>query len=197
VRSDLASLLRRRTGHFEYESGHHGDQWLELERLCLEPAALQVFVRELAAILTQTKVEFICGPLVEGALVGLLVAQELEVQFVYAERHVEVEHEGLFPVHYRIPGAVRGELEGKRIAIVNDVINAGSAVQGALNDLATCDVEVVMLASILVVSEAAQALAEEAGVPLASLETEIRPLFEASDCPQCKEGIPLIPHPGT
>ncbi len=197
MRDDLARILRRRSGHFEYESGHHGDQWLELERLCLEPAALQPFVRDLAVIVSAARAQVVCGPLVEGALIGLLVARELDIQFVYAERHVEADHQGLFPVRYRVPTTVRGDLEGKRVAIVNDVINAGSAVRGALTDLESCGAEVVRLACILVVSDAAQALASKAAVPLESLETEIRPLFESPDCPQCKEGIPLISHPGT
>jgi hypothetical protein len=37
MREDLASLLTARTGHFRYESGHHGDLWLEIPRMYLHP----------------------------------------------------------------------------------------------------------------------------------------------------------------
>ena len=36
-------------GHFQLESGHHGDLWLELETLCLHLANLQPFAAQLAA----------------------------------------------------------------------------------------------------------------------------------------------------
>jgi hypothetical protein len=38
-------------------------------------------------------------------------------------------------VKYRIPPALRSQVRGKRVAIVNDVINAGSAVRGTFLDL--------------------------------------------------------------
>lgn len=71
-----------------------------------------------------------CGPLVEGAFVALLVAEHLKLPFAYAEPGRAQAEAGLFPVRYRLPGKVAGG--GRRPAggLVNDVINAGSAVRG-------------------------------------------------------------------
>jgi orotate phosphoribosyltransferase len=39
----LLELVRGRQGHFQFECGHHGDLWLELERLCMYPREIQAF----------------------------------------------------------------------------------------------------------------------------------------------------------
>ena len=73
-----------------------------------------------------------------------MVALELGVEFCYAERVVPAgagEAEALFPVEYVVPQVVRPKLRGKRVAIVNDVISAGSAVRGTLADLTACDAD--------------------------------------------------------
>ena len=36
---EVAALLPWRKGHFKLESGHHGDTWLNLELLCVQPGA--------------------------------------------------------------------------------------------------------------------------------------------------------------
>jgi orotate phosphoribosyltransferase len=70
----LLSLVRGRQGHFKLESGHHGDLWLELGTLCQHSRELQSFAARLAERLVQHKVEAVCGPLIEGAFVALLVS---------------------------------------------------------------------------------------------------------------------------
>jgi hypothetical protein len=32
MQEEIVSLLAARSGHFRYESGHHGDLWLEIPR---------------------------------------------------------------------------------------------------------------------------------------------------------------------
>ena len=83
MRPDLQNLLKARRGHFELESGHHGELWLDLESLCRKPDVVRQLASELAHRLSQYRPEVVCGPLVEGAFVGLLVAQEMNVEFVY------------------------------------------------------------------------------------------------------------------
>jgi hypoxanthine-guanine phosphoribosyltransferase len=55
-----------------------------------------------------------------------LVSLELSCDFVYAERFEDPRREGLFPVQYRVPTALQKAVRGKRVAIVNDVVKAGS-----------------------------------------------------------------------
>ena len=195
MREDLASLLKERRGHFELESGHHGELWLDLESLCRTPRAVRSLAVELAQRLSPYGAVIVCGPLVEGAFVGLLVAAEMDADFVYAERRPGPLAKGLFPVSYQLPAGLRN-LAGRRVAVVNDVINAGSAVRGTLDDLASCSAEVVAIGTLLSLGAAPAKLAEEAFVPLEALAVEPNTIWAPRACPLCARGVPLVPHPG-
>ena len=73
-------------------------------RVELGETLAEAVVRELAE---ETGLEAVCGPLVEGAFLAQLVALELEVEFYFAEQFVRPRGDGLFPVGYRIPNALR------------------------------------------------------------------------------------------
>lgn len=134
--------------------------------------------------------------MVEGAFVALQVATELGVEFAYAERRVLPEAAGLFPVRYIVPNELRRVVSGRKVAIVNDVINAGSAVRGTLADLRDCKAEPVALATLLVLGEDAGRLAGAASLPLVTLTTQANDLYTPAECPMCRDGTALVPHPG-
>ncbi len=117
---EVAALLPARTGHFRLESGHHGDLWLELELLCFRTGPVRTLARELGRRVAQHDVEIICGPLVEGAFVALMVAEELGLPFTYSEPQRSGTALGLFPVTYRIPGVLRSRVGGRRVAVLNE-----------------------------------------------------------------------------
>ena len=127
MQEQVLELLSARKGHFLLESGHHGDLWLDLESLCLRPQRVQIVAAELAEPLSKLGVDAVCGPLVEGAFVALMVALLLNIHFTYSERFARVAEGRLFPVGYpagyRVPAPLREGLRGRRVAIVNDVID--------------------------------------------------------------------------
>ena len=191
MREQVLGLLSARKGHFLLESGHHGDLWLDLETLCLNPRHVQTVAIALAEPLSELEIDAVCGPLVEGAFVGLMVALLLDVQFTYSERFAAPAADGLFPTEYRIPTALREGLQGKRVAIVNDVINAGSALRGTFAELQNCGAIVVDISALLVLGTAASAFAASKGVPLRSAATLSNSLWAPPDCPLCASGVPL------
>src|SRR5262245_1161700 len=81
----MIDQLPTRRGHFLLESGHHGDVWLDLELLFLRPDRVRPFAQELATRLEKHRVDVICGPLVEGAFLGLMVASEMGLPFTYSQ----------------------------------------------------------------------------------------------------------------
>jgi orotate phosphoribosyltransferase len=188
---NLLSLVQGRQGHFKLESGHHGDLWLQLEALCLQPRELRALVAQLAAKLRPYKVEVICGPLVEGAYIALLVALELGCNFVYAERFPDASREGLFPVEYRLPKALHAAVKGKRVAIVNDVISAGSAIRGAFSDLQSIGADVVAIGALLALGDSIGKFAAKHHVSLELLQQMPHNLWIPSQCPLCAAGEPL------
>jgi len=133
----------------------------------------------------------IWGPLVEGAFVGLLVASSLRLPFFYSEPQRDDSEPGLFPVSYPIPKPLQAQLPGRRVAVVNDVINAGSAVRGTLAALEECDARPVAIGTLAVYGEAATKLAAAHEVPLETLASFPSQVWEPLSCPLCSRGIPL------
>lgn len=188
MKQDLLELVHGRRGHFMMESGHHSDLWLELETLCLRPREIQRFAAQLATRISRYNVEVVCGPLVEGAYVALLVSLELGCDFVYAERFANTSREGLFPVAYRLPKALHAAVRGKRVAIVNDVISAGSAVRGALHDLQLIGAEVVVIGALLGLGDSIGKFAGEKCIALELLQQRPHHLWTPEECPLCAAG---------
>ena len=196
MRTDLSRLIHERLGHFALESGHHSRRWLDLELLCLSPKAVRPLANELAAKLEPYQPQVICGPLVEGAFVGLFVAETMGLDFIYAHREPDPSSSDLFSVTYALPGPLREHAAGRRVALVNDVINAGSAVRGALADLAEQRANTVVIGALLALGEAPENLARHVGVPLETLDDDTNEIWAPARCPLCASGVPLTPHSG-
>lgn len=191
----MIDQLPTRRGHFKLESGHHGDLWLDLELLCLRPDRVRPLVNELAARLEKYGAEVICGPLVEGAFLALMVASEMGLPFTYSEPLPEERPAKLYPVRYRLPPPLCAEVLGKRVAIVNDAINVGSAVRGTFADLKRCQAEPVAIGALAALTPWVSRFAETNGLGLevlASLECEV---WTPTACPLCIRGEPLTERP--
>src|SRR5713226_421622 len=116
----LPALPAARKGHFQLESGHHGDLWLDLDRWLTKPGRLRPFAVQLATRLQRRGIEAVCGPLTGGAFLAQLIASELDVDFSYAERS-QPGTASLYPVDYRLPTTLRAGIRGKTVAVVDDV----------------------------------------------------------------------------
>jgi orotate phosphoribosyltransferase len=187
------SALPGRIGHFTLESGHHSDLWLDLQRLCARPEFIRPRAVDIARRLERYDVDVVCGPLVEGAFVALMAASELGAMFCYTELYTLQDDaaDALFRVKYRLPAIVRPLVEGKRVAIVNDVIGAGSAVLGTFDDLSACGARVVAIGTIAVMGASAAAIAERHQVALESLASFPATIWTPDRCPLCSSGVPL------
>jgi orotate phosphoribosyltransferase len=191
IQQDLLSLLASRQGHFKLESGYHGDLWLDLDLLFLRPRSVRRFAIGLARQLAKHNPAVVCGPLVGGALLAQTIAAELDVEFCYTERFVLPQHDALYPVEYRIPHSLRQRVGGKDVAIVDDVINAGSAVRGTLADLRSCGARPVVIGALLVLSSAAPRFFAGHDILLESIAYLASGLWAPSECPLCASRTPL------
>jgi orotate phosphoribosyltransferase len=181
-------------GHFLLESGHHGELWLDLELLCLRPESVRKLAVQLAARLAAYRIELVCGPLTEGAFMAFMVASEMGALFAYAERIVPVDAvraTGLYPVQYRLPRELRGAVCNQRVAIVNDVVNAGSAIRGTFADLKACGAKPVAIAALATLGTSAAKFAAEHQVPLKPLASLPNQIWAPAECPLCASGVPL------
>jgi orotate phosphoribosyltransferase len=187
----LIELMAPKTGHFRFESGHHGDRWLEPDLLLQRPSVLRPFAVELASRLGRHRFDVVCGPLTGGAFLAQMVAEECDAGFVFAERFAPPPSDALYQVRYRVPDALRPGLRGATVAIVNDVTNAGSAVRGTYEDLVACGARPVAFGTLIALGAWSRTFADANHLALESLETLPNNLWTPEECPLCADGVPL------
>jgi orotate phosphoribosyltransferase len=75
--------------------------------------------------------------------------------------------------------------------VIDDVINAGSALRGRLVDLEACGAVPVAVGALAILGHSAYALAAERGLALESLASFPNRIWEPASCPLCAQGVPL------
>ena len=183
-------LAQGRRGHFRLESGHHSTLWLDLDALFADPQAIAPFVASLAAQLRDHAIDIVCGPLLGGAFLAQLVAQSLAAEFCFTERSA-VKADGLFGTRYELPPAHRTRLRGRRVALVDDVMSAGSALRGTHAALQAAGAIPVAAGAILVLGDLGADYFAQQHLPLAAVLREDYELWTPAECPRCMAGEPL------
>ncbi|HEY1722476.1 MAG TPA: phosphoribosyltransferase family protein [Magnetospirillaceae bacterium] len=191
MQDDLNALLAARRGHFQLESGHHADMWLDLDALFVHPQRLRPIAQQLALQLAKHDIEAVCGPVVGGAYVAQMIALELDLEFFHADRLISFGDDNTPHVQYRVPNRTRGWLGGKRVAIVDDVISTGSAARATYTDLTICGARPVALGALLVLGFAAPTLAQTANMALETIAQLPSHYWTAADCPLCAAKVAL------
>lgn len=183
----LLQAVSAARGHFRYESGHHGDLWLDLDSLFLDAARMRGWAAALAGRAVGLGAEIVCGPLTGGAFLAQPIAAELGLGFVHAERRIE---DGA--VQYRLPVPLVAAVAGRRVLAADDAINAGSALGLTLAELSRHGAVLAGVACLLTLGEAAGRIATAQGVPLLALAALERGMWRPEDCPLCAAGVPLV-----
>ena len=182
----LLALAAARNGHFLLESGHHGALWLDLDRLFARPGLLQPFITALAEQIAPYQPDAICGPLVGGAFVAQVVATILNVEFCYSQRLAPAGQ----AIRYFVPPSVGGRLAGKRLALVDDAINAGSAVRGTWAALQSYGATLAVVGALLLLGQTAPALFQPTPV-LTVAHLPQNEIWTPAGCPLCAANLPL------
>jgi orotate phosphoribosyltransferase len=188
---EFLKLLHARQGHFQFESGHHGNLWLDLDLLFLRPKVIQPFVIELAEKISTFSIDAVCGPMVGGALIAQNVALELGVDFLYTERTAPQNPDALYSATYHLPHHLRTIAGGRTIAVVDDVINAGSAIRGTLAELESIGAKPVVVGALLVLGETGQNFLRERDLPVKYVSYLPNQIWTPQECPFCASQVPL------
>jgi orotate phosphoribosyltransferase len=181
-------LVPARSGHFDLNTGYHGDVWLDLDALFLRPATLRPHLRLLADYLQEYRIEAICGPMEGGALLAFALADLLETAFLPAYRCSDPRNADV--AGYRLP-AVGGGLSGWRVAVVDDAINAGTAVVSCFRQLRDAGAVPVAVAALLSLGDAPAIVAATMSVPFYAAGSISSRAWRAGECPLCARGVPL------
>lgn len=189
--SDFFRIVTGRRGHFRLESGHHSQLWIDLDPLFADPRAVDPFVDALSDALRPYAVDAVCGPLLGGAFLAQLVARRLTVEFGFTERGVPPPGDELYQVQYRLPAAFATRLRDKRIAIVDDVMSAGSALRGTYAALCAQGAVPIVAGALLVLGSAGVDFFSSRGVSVEAVGREPYSIWEPDECPLCRDGIAL------
>ena len=127
-----------------------------------------------------------CGPLEGGAFLAYAVADRLGVAFLAGYRSPAVV------AGYHLP-RVAGGIGGWRVAVVDDAVNAGTAIAACLAELRGRDAVPVAVAALLALGEASTMVPARLGVPFYTAGTMPSRAWPAQECPLCAGGIPLTP----
>ncbi len=173
-----------RSGHFVFESGHHGDTWLDLDRLIGDATAFRGYCEVLARRLRGHGADLVCGPLDGGAFVAQWVAAALGTRFAYSRRDASADG-----VTYTV--AAGSGLDGRRAVVVDDAINLGSATLATARSLAAVGCEVVALGSLLTCRPHGPAVGARLGVPQEYLTEVTARAWQPAICDLCRTGVPL------
>ena len=190
MRDDLDDLLASREGHYIFESGLHGRLWLDLEQLFSQPGRVAPLAAQLAARLDNERVDVVCGPLVGGALLAQMVALTAELRLVYSERR-EWTPGVAWSARYELPRPVQHLVRGQRVAVVDDAVNAGSAMLATVAAVRRAGGKVVTCGALLRLGDTVEPYLAEQGLSLQALAVRPNTLWPATECPLCAHGVPL------
>ena len=188
---DILGELPVREGHFLLESGYHTDLWITLDALFVSPRDLAPVTSALAARLRPHAATAICGSLLGGAFLAQALATDLGVDFAFTEPVAPGVTSGTFTAEYRLPADLQRRVRGQRIAVVDDVISAGSSARATAAAVAAAGGMVVAVGALVVLGTVALDHFASLAIPVESLGRRDFALWEPSVCPLCARGVPL------
>ena len=189
--SGFIELVAGRRGHFAMESGYHSALWLDLDALFAAPAPVQPFVSALANLLRAYRVQVVCGPLLGGAFLAQKIAEALGAEFWYTEPVQRAETTGLYQAQYRLPSAFAGRVARPRVALVDDVMSAGSSLRATDAALRERGADVVAVGALLTLGSVGVRYFADRNVPVESVVRAELEMWTPDDCPHCAAGMPL------
>jgi orotate phosphoribosyltransferase len=178
---ELLEMLRQAgavlEGHFKLTSGRHSGIYLEKFQVLQYPAYTQRLCGLIADRFRHSGVELVAGPTTGGVILSFEVARQLGVRGIFAET---VGSERRFLRGFRVNA-------GERVLVVDDVLTTGGSIRQVVDAVRQAGGEPVGVA-VLVDRTGGKA---DFGLPFFACVQLVVPSYDTSDCPLCREGVPL------
>jgi orotate phosphoribosyltransferase len=170
-------------GHFRLTSGLHSGEYLQCAKVLAIPRYAERLGRELAAklraIIGDSPVDVVISPAMGGIIIGHEVARAFDVRALFTERDSN-SNEMLLRRGFELK-------PGERAIVIEDVITTGGSTREVVQVAQQAGATVLAAGSIIDRSGGEAAV----GVPRAALETMKPLVYDPSDCPLCREGLPV------
>lgn len=165
------------TGHFRLTSGRHSDKYMQCARVFEDAKYAEPICRDIADAYRNEKIDLVVGPAIGGVIITYEVARQLGVRNIFAERENGA-------MTFRRGFAVE---PGARVLVVEDTITTGGSVKEVIALVKEKGGEVIGVGSVVDRSNGTV----DFGVPLhAAVAMEVLS-YEESDCPLCRQGLPV------
>ena len=173
---DTGALL---DGHFVLRSGLHSGQYFQCALVLQHPRVAERLCAELATKLTDAAAQTIVSPALGGLFVGHEVARALDVRHIFVEKNAagKLELRRGFQI-----------APGEKVLVSEDVVTKGGRVQETMEIVRNLGGEVVGVGTLVDRSDGKV----DFGVQLKSLLRLQVETFEATACPLCKAGQPVM-----
>ena len=166
-------------GHFLLSSGLHSPKYLQCALVLQDPARAERLCSRLARAFADDRVETVVGPAMGGILVAYELARALGARAIFAERE-----EG----RMRLRRGFRIE-PGQRVLLAEDVVTTGGSLREVLALVREAGAEVVGVAALV---DRTSGRDPAFGAPLEALVAVEVPTYAPSECPLCRQGLPLV-----
>jgi orotate phosphoribosyltransferase len=188
--SAFMELAAGRTGHFGMESGLHSALWLDLDTLFASPTRIEPFISALTDMLRPVRVDAVCGPLLGGAFLAQRIAHTIGAEFWFTEPAAPTDDPGLYRARYCLPAAFTNRLSRPRLALVDDVMSAGSSLRATYAALHP-HTDVVVVGSLLQLGGVGASYFTEQRIPVKAVIQQAFEVWPPAECPHCAAGAPL------
>lgn len=173
---DTSALL---DGHFLLRSGLHSRQYFQCALVLQYPNVAERLCNALAAKLKNAGAQTVISPALGGLFIGHEVGRAL------GRRHIFVEKNAAGKLELRRGFAVA---QREKFVVVEDVVTKGGRVQETIEIVRQHGGEVLGVGTLVDRSDGKV----DFGVRLESLLKLHIDTFEATACPLCRDGVPLV-----
>ena len=175
-------------GHFIYTSGKHGSHYVNKDAIYPHIDAISKLCEAMSEGFSKDSVDVVLGPALGGIVLSQWTAFHLskmtkkEVLAVFAEK---LEN-GEFAIKRGYDQIIRG----KRVLIVEDILNTGGSAKKIVELVKKSGAELV---GVSVLCNRGNVTAKELGTSakLNSLVNLDFKAWDAAECPLCKKGVPI------
>ncbi|MCL5256452.1 MAG: orotate phosphoribosyltransferase [Chloroflexi bacterium] len=170
-------------GHFQLASGRHSGMYVEKFMVLQYPQYTELLCKGIAEHFQPQSIEVVAGPTTGGIILSYETARQLGTRGIFAERE---ESGGR---RFRRGFDIR---PGERVLIVDDILTTGGSVREVVEAVERLQGTIVGIGVLVDRSNGAV----DFGYPLYPLLTLNIETWQPSECPLCRQGIPLV-KPGT
>ena len=180
MQNEVLNLLEKAQGvlhgHFCLTSGLHSDIYFQCAKLYQYPDITEALGKKLAEKLSDIEFDTIVAPAIGAVIIGYETAKQAKKRNLFVERK-----DGTMQLR-------RGYTlkKGERVVIIEDVITTARTIKETMEAIKEFEPEVVAVGCIV---DRTKGKTEYNIKSLMQIDPVV---YEPSECPLCKEGIPIV-----